>query len=45
MGYYQIGYMTPATTIPASTTQNYYYGIAGQDGLVMNVNTYYDKPS
>ena len=43
MGYYQFGYMA-GYAYSSIENQNYYYGIAGQDGLVMNVNTYYDKP-
>jgi len=43
MGYYQFGYMA-GYAYYSIDAQNYYYGIAGQDGLVMNVNTYYDTP-
>ena len=43
MGYYQFGYIA-GYAYSSIDSQNYYYGIASQDGLVMNVNTYYDKP-
>jgi outer membrane receptor protein involved in Fe transport len=43
MGYYQFGYIA-GYTYSSIDAQNYYYGIAGQDGLVMNVNTYYAAP-
>jgi hypothetical protein len=43
MGYYQTGYIT-GYYYNSIDAQNYYYGIAGQDGLVMNINTYYSTP-
>jgi hypothetical protein len=43
MGYYQTGYMY-GYAYYSIDAQNYYYGIAGQDGLVMNINTYYSAP-
>ncbi len=43
MGYYQFGYIT-GYNYSSIDAQNYYYGIAGQDGLVMNVNTYFMTP-
>ena len=43
MGFYQTGYIT-GYYYYSIDAQNYYYGIAGQDGLVMNINTYYSTP-
>jgi|GEM_PF-320053 len=43
MGYYQFAY-TAGYYYSSIDAQNYYYGIAGQDGLVMMVNTYFQTP-
>jgi Carboxypeptidase regulatory-like domain len=43
MGYYQFGYVA-GYAYSSIDSQNYYYGIAGQDGLVMMVNTYFAAP-
>ncbi len=43
LGYYQFGYVA-GYAYSSIDSQNYYYGISGQDGLVMLVNTYYAAP-
>ena len=43
MGYYQFGYIA-GYAYSSIDSQNYSYGISGQDGLVMMVNTYYSRP-
>jgi hypothetical protein len=43
MGYYQAGYMYGSAYSSIEATK-YYYGIDGQDGLVMYVRTDYDNP-
>jgi len=43
MGYYQFAY-TAGYYYSSIDAQNYYYGIPGEDGLVMFANTYYQTP-